>query len=72
MDWRRIVVRETTGGNARGGKVAEKQGGKEGEMQEAMDAEGAERQEAEEAREAEEGAENGFVLERFSFAIKIS
>ena len=58
MDWRRIVVRETSGGNARGGKDAEKQGGKEGEMQE--------------AREAEEGAKNGFVLERFSFAIKIS
>ena len=43
MDWRRIVVRETTGGNARGGKEAEKQIGREGELQEAMDAEGAER-----------------------------
>ena len=72
MDWRRIVVREATGGNARGGKVAEKQRDREGEMREAKEAEGAERQEAEEAREAEEGPENGFVLERFSFAIKIS
>ena len=72
MDWRRIVVREATGGNARGGKEAEKQGGKEGEMREAKEAEGTMRQKAEEAREAEEGAKNGFVLERFSFAIKIS
>ena len=72
MDWRRIVVRETTGGNARGGKVAEKQGGREGETRGAKEAEGAERQEAAEAREAEEGARIGFVLERFSFAIKIS
>ena len=69
MDWRRIVVREATGGNARGGKEAEKQRGREGEMREAKEAT---RQEAEEAREAEEGAKIGSVLERFSFAIKIS